>query len=59
MSRGYGKHQRALVDRDLGLSYESASIILHKLRGAMAEEMKGRVVGGEGKGAEMAVLVGM
>jgi hypothetical protein len=27
--------------------------LLHKLREAMAEEMKGRVVGGEGKEAEV------
>jgi hypothetical protein len=37
MSRGHGKHQRALVDRNLALSYESAPVILHKLREAMAE----------------------
>jgi hypothetical protein len=38
---------------DLGLSYKSAFVLLHKLREAMAEEMKGRVVGGEGKVAEV------
>ena len=39
--------------RDLGLSYKSAFVLLHKLREAMAAEMKGRVVGGEGKVAEV------
>jgi hypothetical protein len=28
-------------------------VLLHKLREAMAEEMKGRAVGGEGKEAEV------
>ena len=37
----------------LGLSYKSAFVLLHKLREAMAEEMKGRVVGGEGKRSEV------
>src|SRR3978361_2194232 len=35
------------LSRDLGLSYKSAFVLLHKLREAMAEAMKGRVVGGE------------
>jgi hypothetical protein len=47
-----GKSALAL-SRDLGLSYESAFVLLHKLREAMAEEMRGRVVGGEGKEAEI------
>jgi len=37
----------------LGLSYKSAFVLLHKLREAMAEEMKGRTVGSEGKEAEV------
>ena len=41
------------LSRDLGLSYKSAFVLLHKLREAMAEEMRGRVVGGEGKEAEI------
>jgi transposase-like protein len=41
------------ISRDLGLAYKSAFVLLHKLREAMAEEMKGRVVGGEGKIAEI------
>src|ERR1700736_5717520 len=47
-----GKSALAL-SRDLGLSYKSAFVLLHKLREAMAEEMKGRIVGGEGKIAEV------
>jgi transposase-like protein len=47
-----GKSASAL-SRDLGLSYKSAFVLLHKLREAMAEEMKGRIVGGEGKEAEV------
>jgi hypothetical protein len=41
------------ISRDLCVSYKCAFVILHKLREAMAEEMKGRVVGGEGKVAEV------
>ena len=33
--------------------YKTAFVLSHKLREAMAEEMKGRVVGGEGKTAEI------
>src|SRR5258708_21875130 len=47
-----GKSALAL-SRDLHLSYKSAFVLLHKLREAMAEEMRGRVVGGEGKTAEI------
>jgi len=47
-----GKSALAL-SRDLGRSYKSAFVLLHKLREAMAEGMKGRVVGGEGKEAEV------
>jgi len=41
------------ISRDLGVSYKSAFVLLHKLREAMAEELKGRVIGGEGKIAEV------
>jgi hypothetical protein len=41
------------ISRDLGMSYKACFLLLHKLREAMAEEMKGRVVGGEGKVAEV------
>ncbi len=47
-----GKSALAL-SRDLGLSYKAASVLLHKLREAMAEEMKGRKLGGEGQVAEI------
>ncbi len=47
-----GKSALAL-SRDLGLAYKSAFVLVHKLREAMAEEMRGRVIGGEGKTAEV------
>ncbi len=47
-----GKSALAL-SRDLGVSYKACWVLLHKLREAMAEEMRGRVVGGEGKEAEV------
>lgn len=47
-----GKSMLAL-SRDLGVSYKCAFVLAHKLREAMAEEMRGRVLGGEGKVAEI------
>lgn len=47
-----GKSALAL-SRDLGTSYKTAFVLAHKLREAMAEEMKGRVIGGEDKHAEV------
>ena len=47
-----GKSALAL-SRDLGMSYKACFVLLHKLREAMAEEMKGRTVGGAGKVAEI------
>lgn len=47
-----GKSALAL-SRDLNVSYKCAFVLLHKLREAMAEELKGRVVGGEGKVTEV------
>src|SRR5260370_25490623 len=47
-----GKSALAL-SRDLGVSYKAAFVLLHKLREAMAVELKGRIVGGEGKVAEV------
>src|SRR6204780_2647902 len=41
------------ISRDLNVSYKCAFVLLHKLREAMAEELKGRVIGGEGKVAEV------
>src|SRR3984957_2437391 len=47
-----GKSALAL-SRDLSVSYKCAFVLLHKLREAMAAELKGRVIGGEGKIAEL------
>ncbi len=47
-----GKSMLAM-SRDLGLSYKAAFVLCHKMREAMAEEMKGRTVGGAGKVAEV------
>jgi transposase-like protein len=42
-----GKSMLAM-SRDLGLSYKAAFVLCHKLREAMAAELKGRMMGGEG-----------
>jgi transposase-like protein len=47
-----GKSALAL-SRDLNVSYKCAFVLAHKLREAMAEELKGRMIGGEGKEAEV------
>ena len=47
-----GKSMLAL-SRDLGVDYKTSFVLSHKLREAIGEEMKGRVVGGEGKTAEV------
>src|ERR1700733_8946301 len=47
-----GKNALAL-SRDLDMSHKACWIMLHKLREAMAEEFKGRKIGGEGKVAEV------
>ena len=47
-----GKSMLAL-SRDLGLSYKSAFVLAHKLREAMAEEMKGRQIGDDRPEAEI------
>jgi transposase-like protein len=47
-----GKSMLAL-SRDLGTSYKAAFVLAHKLREAMAAEMKGRTIGGEGRVAEI------
>jgi transposase-like protein len=41
------------ISRDLGLSYKTAFVLLHKFREAMAEELKGRKLGGDGIVAEV------
>jgi len=52
MNEVKGKNARAL-SRDLGVSYKCAFVLLHKIREAMASEMKGRTIGGPGKEAEV------
>lgn len=47
-----GKSALAL-SRDLDVQYKTAFVLAHKLREAMAAELKGRVVGGPGKIAEV------
>jgi transposase-like protein len=47
-----GKSMLAM-SRDLGLAYKSAFVLCHKMREAMASEMKGRMIGGEGHTAEV------
>jgi transposase-like protein len=42
-----GKSMLAM-SRDLGLSYKAAFVLAHKLREAMAAEIRGRQIGGEG-----------
>jgi transposase-like protein len=46
-----GKSALAL-SRDLGVQYKTAFVLAHKLREAMASEMKGMTVGGPGKVVE-------
>ena len=47
-----GKSMLAL-SRDLGASYKSAFVLAHKLREAMASEVRQTAIGGEGKRAEI------
>ena len=47
-----GKAALAL-SRDLGTSYKTAFVLAHKIREAMASEMKGAHVGGEGRTVEI------
>lgn len=47
-----GKSMLAL-SRDLGTSYKAAFVLAHKLREAMAEDLKGLMLGGEGIVAEI------
>lgn len=47
-----GKSMLAM-SRELGVSYKCAFVLCHKLREAMASEMKGRTMGGEGIEAEI------
>ena len=52
MNEVKGKSALAL-SRDLGMSHKACWVMLHKLREAMAEEFKGRKIGGNGKIAEV------
>src|SRR6201981_2123016 len=47
-----GKSMLAL-SRDLGTQYKTAFVLAHKMREAMASEMRGQRVGGEGRKAEI------
>lgn len=47
-----GKSMLAM-SRDLGLSYKAAFVLCHKMREAMAAEIRGRQVGGEGAEASI------
>src|SRR5436305_4851325 len=47
-----GKNALAL-SRDLGMSHKACWVMLHKMREAMAAELKGRKIDGEGKTAEV------
>lgn len=47
-----GKSMLAM-SRDLGLSYKAAFVLCHKLREAMAEELKGRKIGDDCREAEV------
>lgn len=52
MNEVKGKNALAL-SRDLGMSHKACWILLHKVREAMAEEFRGRKVGGDGRVAEV------
>lgn len=52
MNEVKGKNALAL-SRDLNMSHKACWVLLHKVREAMAEEFKGRKVGGAGKVAEI------
>lgn len=47
-----GKAALAL-SRDLGTSYKTAFVLAHKIREAMATELKGKLVGGDGETVEI------
>src|SRR5450432_3006804 len=52
MNEVKGKNALAM-SRDLGMSHKACWVLLHKVREAMAEEFKGRKMGGSGKVAEV------
>lgn len=51
MNEVKGKNALAL-SRDLGMSHKACWVLLHKVREAMAEEFRGRKIGGAGETAE-------
>ena len=51
MNEVKGKNALAL-SRDLGTAYKTSFVLLHKVREALASEMKGAIVGGPGKTVE-------
>ena len=52
MNEVKGKNALAL-SRDLGMSHKACWVLLHKVREAMAEEFRGRKIGGQDKTAEV------
>ena len=52
MNEVKGKNALAL-SRDLGMSHKACWVLLHKVREAMAEEFRGRKLGGQGKVTEV------
>jgi transposase-like protein len=52
MNEVKGKSALAM-SRDLDVQYKNSFVLLHKLREAMASELKGRTVGGDGKTVEI------
>ncbi|MBV8975843.1 MAG: IS1595 family transposase [Alphaproteobacteria bacterium] len=52
MNEVKGKNALAL-SRDLGMSHKACWVLLHKVREAMAEEFRGRKIGGKNKVAEV------
>src|SRR6202166_4646018 len=52
MNEVKGKSMLAL-SRDLGTSYKCTFMLCHKMREAMGSELKGRMIGGDGKEAEI------
>ncbi len=47
-----GKSMLAM-SRDLGISYKAAFVLCHKMREAMGDRLRGRLVGGEGRTVEI------
>jgi transposase-like protein len=47
-----GKSMLAMA-RDLGIAYQTSFVLAHKMREAMASEMKGAHIGGDGRKAEI------